>query len=344
MGFGHSGAMAGTYNSRQWVLDSDEPWARYRALIDLCMADHDDVAVVAARDAMVQHPAVHGLLDRANEWPGYPLKRHNDAAHPLYAIATLADFGLHHADPIVGSLSDRIIDRFDGEAFETLLWLPRFLTKEDDAERWAWMSCDAPTLLYSLLSFGLGSHPRVGAAIDALVARVHDNAWRCGAAGSLPKFSGPGRKADTCPIATTYALKVLSLVPGRHDAAVTSGIDALLAHWENQKEYKMKMFGIGTDFRKLKYPYVWYDILHVSDVLSRFPRAREDSRLAEMVAEIAVQADGDGRYCAGSMYRAWKNWSFADKSRPSPWLTMLVLRIQERISKAAVGPAAGSQH
>ena len=83
--------------------------------------------------------------------------------------------------------------------------------------------------------------------------------------------------------------------------------------------------------RKLKYPYVWYDILHVADVLSRFPVASADPRLAEMVAEITAQSDGEGRYVAGSMYRAWKDWSFADKKNVSPWLTMLVLRIQHRM-------------
>lgn len=133
-------------------------------------------------------------------------------------------------------------------------------------------------------------------------------------------------------MATTYTLKALSQVPRLHDSpAVAAGIDALLDHWEHQRDYKLKMFGIGTDFRKLKYPYVWYDILHVVDVLSRFERARRDQRLLEMVDEITRQADEDGRYRAGSMYRAWKDWSFADKKQPSPWLTVLVLRINDRV-------------
>lgn len=334
---GHSGDMTGIANPRSWVLGSDEPWARYRALLDLENLSSDSGPVVAARDDLLSRPMVGDLLKRAAEWPGYPLKRHNDAAHPLYAIATLADFGLRREDHGIDTLGADIMSHFDGEGFETLVWLPKFLTKEDDAESWAWMLCDAPTLLYSLLAFGFGSHPDVVTAVAALVSRASDDAWRCGAAESIPKFSGPGRRDDTCPIATTYALKVLSLVPEQFDsAAVASGIEALLTHWDNQKEYKLKMFGIGTDFRKLKYPYVWYDILHVTDVLSRFAKARRDPRLIEMVAEIASQADEDGRYCAGSMYRAWKDWSFADKKQPSPWLTMLVLRIQERMANPDV--------
>ncbi|HEY85183.1 MAG TPA: hypothetical protein G4N96_08760 [Chloroflexi bacterium] len=90
------------------------------------------------------------------------------------------------------------------------------------------------------------------------------------------------------------------------------------------------MFGIGTDFRKLKYPFVWYNVLHVVEVLSRFPFVHSDPRFQEMVKTITDQADDEGRYTANSMYRAWKGWSFADKKNPSPWLTFLVLRAVKR--------------
>jgi len=116
----------------------------------------------------------------------------------------------------------------------------------------------------------------------------------------------------------------------RDSQAARTGAEMLLGHWERQSERKIYMFGIGTDFRKLKYPFVWYDILHVVDVLSRFPFIHADPRFREMVETITVQADGEGHYTANSMYRAWKGWSFADKKHPSPWLTFLVLRVIKR--------------
>ncbi len=105
----------------------------------------------------------------------------------------------------------------------------------------------------------------------------------------------------------------------------------LLEHWEKQGERKLFMFGIGTDFRKLKYPFVWYNILHVADVLSRFPFTHQDPRLLEMIEAITQQADENGHYTANSMYRSWKDWSFSNKKLPSPWLTLLVSRILHRI-------------
>jgi hypothetical protein len=315
-----------------WLLASEEPWTRYRALLDLAGSAPDEPDVLDARKAMLEHELVGRLLEKASEWPGDALRRHNDAAHPLYAITTLADLGLDRRDGDIVAIADAVLSHFDGDQFETLVWLPRFLTKEDDAQRLAWMMCDAPSLLYALLSFGYESHPDVQRALSVLIDRAEDNGWRCGAASSLPAFSGPGRKLDTCPIATTYTLKALATVPEvASSPAAAAGVTALLDHWEHQADYKLKMFGIGTDFRMLKYPFVWYDILHVADVLSRYPQACADPRLVEMVREITRQADDQGRYRAGSMYRAWKEWSFADKRRPSPYLTLLATRIAQRV-------------
>ena len=164
---------------------------------------------------------------------------------------------------------------------------------------------------------------------------VKGNGWHCAAAPELGKFKGPGRREDPCPIVNVYALKALAQVPELLDSpAARTGAEMLLWHWEHQGERKLFLFGIGTDFRKLKYPFVWYDILHVTDVLSRFPFVHADPRFREMVEAILAQADENGRYTAASMYRAWKGWSFADKKNPSPWLTLLVRRVQKRMGGA----------
>jgi hypothetical protein len=193
------------------------------------------------------------------------------------------------------------------------------------------MACDAPTLLYALLALGLGSDERVQKAVGHLTGLVDKNGWRCRAAPELGKFKGPGRREDPCPIVNVYALKALAQVPELIVSPASEiGVEALLSHWEHQGERKLFLFGIGTDFRKLKYPFVWYDVLHVADVLSRFPFVYGDTRFQELVQTVTAQADEEGRYTATSMYRAWKGWSFADKKTPSPWLTFLALRVQKR--------------
>lgn len=315
-----------------WLLDSEEPWTRYRTMVDLLGHSDNDSQVQDARKDMVTHPWIKGLIDEAKTWPGYPLKRHNDAKHPIYKLSTLADFGIKAGDAGLSAAIELVMSRQSQEGpFQVVVNIPKAFggTNED---QWTWMMCDSPTLLYALLKFGLGEDARVKRAVDHLVDKADENGWRCRAAQDLGKFRGPGKKEDPCPIVNVYALKALSLRDDLIESpAVYSGLEMLLGHWERKGERKFYLFGIGTDFRKLKYPFVWYDILHVVEVLSRYPSVYKDPRFIEMVEAIESQSDEDHRYTASSMYRAWKDWSFANKKLPSPWLTFLVLRVKKRI-------------
>ncbi len=288
----------------------------------------------AARAEMLARPQVQAMMAETATWGDRPLKRHNDASHPIYKFSTLADFGVRHDDPgMAASIKAVMAHQSPEGAFQTVVNIPQTFggTGEDT---WTWMLCDAPTLLYTLLAMGLGDDPRVKRAVDHLIGLVDENGWRCVAAPEAGKFRGPGRKADPCPIVNVFALKALAQVPDLLDSpAAHTGAEMLLWHWEHRTERKIYLFGIGTDFRKLKYPFVWYDVLHVVDVLSRFPFVHTDPRFREMVETITAQADEEGRYTAGSMYRAWKGWSFADKKNPSPWLTFLVLRVLKRMGQ-----------
>jgi hypothetical protein len=317
----------------EWLLESDEPWTRYRTMRDLLDQPEDAPEVQAARSEMLTHPQVQQMIAEAATWGDRPLKRHNDASHPIYKFATLAGFGVQSGDQGMAAGIEAVMTHQSPQgAFQTLVNVPKAFggTGQD---MWTWMLCDAPTLLYALLAMGLGDDPRVKRAVDHLVSLADDNGWRCVAAGELGKFKGPGRRADPCPIVNVFALKALAQVPELlASTAARTGAEMLLWHWEHQGERKIFMFGIGTDFRKLKYPFVWYNILHVVEVLSRFLFVHADPRFQEMVETITAQTDEGGRYTAGSMYRAWKGWSFADKKHPSPWLTFLVLRVQRRIT------------
>jgi len=315
-----------------WLLSEGAPWVRYRTLVDLLDRSQDDPEVIAARQAMLEHPAVQALIAEAATWPGYPLKRHNDAKHPLHKLAVLADFGLWAEDPSMDkAIAAVMVHQSPEGAFQTVTLVPKAFggTGED---MWAWMLCDAPTLLYALLGFGLGDDERVQAAVEHLTSLVRDNGWPCAASPDLGKFRGPGRKADPCPIVNVYALKALSQVPELLDSPATrAGVEMLLWHWEHQAERKIYLFGIGTTFRKLKYPFIWYDILHVTDVLSRFPFARRDPRLREMAEVILSKQDDQGRFRPESVWMAWKRWEFGQKKAPSPWITLLALRVTKRI-------------
>jgi hypothetical protein len=315
----------------QWLLASDEPWTRCRTLVDLLEQPEDGSDVQIARREMLAHPQVQALIAGAHTWGERALKRHNDASHPIHAFSTLADLGLRADDPESSAGIEALLAHQSPQgAFQSVLNIhQRYGGPGEDT--WTWLLCDAPVLLYALLAMGMGHHPDVQRAVEHLRSSIDDNGWRCVGGPEVGRFRGPGRKADPCPIANVYALKALAQAPGLVDSpAARTGAEMLLGHWQRQAERKLYLFGIGTDYRKLKYPFVWYDILHVTDVLSRLPFVHADPRFRDMVETITAQADQAGRYTATSMYRAWKGWSFADKKNPSPWLTFLVLRIVKR--------------
>lgn len=123
---------------------------------------------------------------------------------------------------------------------------------------------------------------------------------------------------------------LLSYIPEYKDsqAAVTS-VKALLNLWENSLSQHPYMFFMGTDFRKLKAPSIWYDIVSVAGVLSKYELARDDPRFLEMIEHIKAKQDENGLFTPESVYLKLKDWDFGQKKAPSPYLTYLCYRIFE---------------
>jgi hypothetical protein len=165
-----------------------------------------------------------------------------------------------------------------------------------------------------------------------MAGMIRDNGWPCAAAPEVGKFRGPGRKTDPCPYANLVALKALAQSPEWRDGdACHIGAETLLALWEQRKESRPYLFAMGTRFARLKAPLIWYDILHVLDVLTQFPWLRGNARLQEMLAILANKADEQGRYAAESVWMAWKEWDFGQRREPSRWITFLVQRLLDRM-------------
>ena len=313
-----------------WLLDG-EPWVAYRARVDLMGQPEDDPQVVAARQAMVEHSQIQALLEELSEWPGPPLKRHNDASHLLHKLAFVADVGLRVGDPGVDSVVERVLAHQSAQGpFQVVTNIPTHFGGSG-ADEYNWMLCDAPLLVYALLKLGLRDDARVRTAVEYLLELVRDYGWPCAAAPEMGKFHGPGRADDPCPYANLLMLKLLAELPAQRDsAAARTGAAAALTLWTQRKERRPYLFAMGTHFAKLKAPLIWYDILHVLDVLSRFPWLRDDPRLQEMAALVVTKAGADNRFTPESIWMAWKGWDFGQKRAPSRWLTLLVVRMLER--------------
>ena len=265
-------------------------------------------------------------------WPGLALKRHNDAGHLLHKAVFLADLGVKASDPEINQIAEKIMQHQSQEgAFQVITNIsPTYGGTGEDM--FSWMVCDTPSLLYALIKLGYSQDKRVQAAVKHLASLGTDDGWPCTVAPEQGKFRGPGRKADPCPYATLISLKALAQLPEWRESKVCrDGAEALLKLWEQRKERRPYMFAMGTDFGKLKAPFIWYDILHVTDVLTGFPWLREDKRLQEMVDIIRVKADKRGLFTAESVWKAWSDWDFGQKKTPSSGITLFASRIIKRM-------------
>jgi hypothetical protein len=282
---------------------------------------------------MLEDPSICGLITELDDWPGYPLQRHNDAKHPLHKLVFLSNLGLRVEDPGLSKVIDRIQEQSSGEGvFQVQVNIPtRFGGSGKD--EYAWMLCDAPLILYSLVRMGLSDDRSVRDATDYLVGLVEDYGWPCAAASRLGKnFRGPGKKGNPCPYANLIMLRALSQLPGQRESqASCDGVSSLLELWTDRRERRPFLFAMGTHFNRLKAPLIWYDILHVMEVLSQFPIALEDPRLGEMADLLLEKMDDDGRFKAESIWKAWSGWEFGQKKTPSMWISLLSHRIMKRM-------------
>ena len=321
-----------------WLLKG-EPWIQYRTRRDLLSESEHDRQVGTARESMLADGRLQSMLESLSCWPGAVLASHKSAGQPFHRLTFVADMGLVVDDPGVERIVSRILEHQSEEGpFQLLVNIPqRFGGTGQDL--WAWALCDAPLIVYALARFGLAQEPVVTRAVEYLMGLVRDVGWPCVASKELGSFRGPGRKGDPCPYATLAMLKALSTTEDwRNGTACHVGSEALLSLWDESTSRHPFIFYMGTDFRKLKVPFVWYDLVHVLDVLSQFTWLKGDARLTDMLDVLKGKADTQGRFTPESVWTAWKEWEFCQKRQPSRWLTLVAWRIIRRLeSEVAVG-------
>jgi hypothetical protein len=319
----------------EWLLEG-EAWIQYRTRVDLLGQAETDPQVSAARKAMLADPKIEALLAELADWPGTVLNSHKSASQPFHKLAFIADLGLNIGDAPVKAIVKKVMEHQSQQGpFQLPTNVPTHFGGSGRDE-WAWALCDAPIVVSALVKMGLGGEERMQAAVQYLAGLVRDNGFPCAVSPELGKFRGPGRKEDPCPFATLAMLKLISRVPElRESQSAQIGVETLLTLWADSEARHPYMFFMGTDFRKLKAPLFWYDILHVLDVLSHFEWARQDNRFQEMLNVVTSKADADGRFIPESVWTVWKDWDFSQKKIPSRGLTFFVQCMLKRSMTAS---------
>ncbi|NMD38818.1 MAG: hypothetical protein GYA87_09100 [Christensenellaceae bacterium] len=314
----------------QKLLEISDDWLKYAIRLNLGHEPENDL--VEARDAALDDERIKKYLSDITNFHESLVTNHKNPDLPIQKLLFLLDLGFDKEIPEIKTAIDEILKhRDENGVYQSMTNIPKHFggTGEDV---FSWCLCDAPLLLLALLKAGVDYSKYIKPGVDYLVSLCRDNGFPCAVSPELGKFRGPGRKDDCCPYATLIMADLLSYIPEYRDSQVAvSSVEALLNLWENSLNHHPYMFYMGTDFRKLKAPSCWYDIVSVAGILSKYEFVKKDARFIEMIEHIKSKQDKDGLFTPESAYQKLKGWDFGQKKEPSPYLTYLCYQILERL-------------
>ncbi|WP_432664292.1 hypothetical protein R9X47_27660 [Wukongibacter baidiensis] len=302
-----------------WLNDGPS-WLQYAVQLQL-INGKPDINLVMDGDKIVK------IIDRIKDKQvGIPALKtgkvlYTKTGNAYWDLFFLADIGLTIDELNLEKEIDQILDlqRPDGT----------FVTQENIRPNYF---CIPTILMSSIVKMGYKNDSRLDKYIEIILETQRlDGGWHCA------KSRAKGQKlqdTESCPMDNLNILMLLSQYEEyRNDKRFEGAIDLLLNHWYRKDEnWRPYGFGVGKDFKKLKYPAIKYGILRVLDVLSLFPYAIKSRGFNEMLEFVQQRAD-NGKYFAESVVKSYAEFDFGQKKEPSRWITFLVNRIEKRINE-----------
>lgn len=311
------------------LLDMSDEWLKYAIQLHLLHENKDNL--IEQKNRTLGCEMIQSYLRDITDFHSTLVTNHKNPDLPIHKLHFLLDIGLDSTVPEIQIAVDEIMKHQDENGvYQSLINIPKHFGGGGE-DIFSWCLCDAPLLLLALIKAGIDYDKHIKAGVDYLVSFYKVNGFPCTVSSDLGKFRGPGKKEDCCPYATLIMARLLSHIPEYQSSDIAKNIArTLLSLWENSLEKHPYMFYMGTDFRKLKAPAIWYDIVSVTDVLSRYESVRNDTRFKEMLSLIQNKQDENGFFTPESVYQKYKGLDFGQKKTHSPYLTYLCLRIFEQ--------------
>lgn len=314
------------------LLSISEPWLQYAIYINLLNGKKENLADL--KSEALKDKKIQSYLRDISDFHGILVSNHKNPELPIHKLLFLLDIGFDAAIPEIKNAIKQIMNHKDKfGVYQSKTNIPKHYGGKGE-DTFGWCLCDAPLMLLALIKAKIDYKTHIKQGVDYLISLYTEQGFPCTVSEEHGKFRGPGRKDDCCPYATLIMLNLLAEIDKyRNSDTVKQGIEVILSLWENSLHRHPYMFYMGTDFRKLKAPSIFFDIVSVTDCLSKFEIARGDTRLCEMVSIINEKQDGDGMFTPESVYQKCKEWDFGQKKSVSPYLSYLCIRLLSRLNK-----------
>jgi hypothetical protein len=316
----------------RWLLEDDQPAARYFALVDLLGRRADDPEVRSARSRIARVGWAYDQLRRQGSqgfWEARGPKNVREWVDFLYMppflstnwrALVLSDLGLDATNPGVKKIAELIFE------FKLRLSSPFNFFHEE--------ACIAANTARMMTRFGYADDRRVRKLYDWLLEdQREDGGWNCsqGTPGTLDVWE---------PLAAFAALPKAKRSP-KMEAAIARGAEFYL---------ERKLFEEGRPYApwlRLHYPnHYFYDVLVGLDVLTQLGFGG-DRRLRPALKILTEKRRADGTWLLDRSHpdlgsgtkiepdvSKMKPLVIEAPGKPSKWITLKALRVLKRVEDA----------
>lgn len=179
--------------------------------------------------------------------------------------------------------------------------------------------CHMAVAAVALCKNGYSNHEKVKRMLNYLISNQHwDGGWRCKkfiyGNGPETEYSNPG--------VTLMVLDALRMSKIRFDSNdLNKAVKSLLNHWETKTPIGPCHFGIGSQFMKIEYPFLRYNIFYFAYVLSFYEIAVNDKRFKEVLSIIESKIDDKEMIIVERPNSKLSKLEFCKKNEPSSHAT-----------------------
>jgi hypothetical protein len=165
----------------EWLLESDIPRIRFAAqkLFTPEAAMYTaDAGTTASTAHLSKDQLITRLVASLAEWKDEVLKQHNKPDLCMHRLCILADMGVTVDFEPIRPVIETILESFHENDVPTIkILIPRAFRGSGEVER-AWIICDYPQILYSLLKMGVRTE-QTQRSRNFFAGLAHENGFPC---------------------------------------------------------------------------------------------------------------------------------------------------------------------
>lgn len=294
-----------------WLLERENPSARYLTLRHLLDCPEEDSQVTEARAAIAEWPPVReilALMDPVDFWGRAERPFYGGAVGTHATLHLLAELG-HPPTPPLRAACENLV-RYGQHATGGFTY--------DGAPDRVFL-CNTGNAIRTLIHFGYLGDPRLERALDYLVAR----------SAAPDGLACPYADSEACQWGIVKALAALAALPHHERSPDRLRAASVLA--DAVLDYAFDFKGRDKNWLDFGFPLDYQsDLVELCDALARLDYGT-DPRFRRLLEVVTASQTDEGRWVKRYGTRALQ---IEERGKPSKWVTFRALRALKHAQRA----------